>query len=290
LAFHRWYGAVPPPDGEPFVLPSGGYRAGSFITDPLILGFYLAAAVPFAAALATVRSKIRWIAAGAAGLGAGGLIVTLTRSGYIGGAIGVLIVFALTVRNPAVRLSMVGMVVVIAGTISIYYVASNNQNLVRSESNSSHIQHLSTDVELLVAKPFGYGLGTTDRNRFRPNAGQGQLGATESTFLARALESGVQGLILYLVMLYALLMRLRAARLRARARGDTEHIALAAGAIGAIIALAVAGLFLGVQELVVEILLWGIPALALAWPEGNLGPDQVRPARRSHVRDPLVSA
>jgi len=68
------------------------------------------------------------------------------------------------------------------------------------------------------------------------------------------------------VALYALMMRLRSTRLRARARGDGEHVAIAAGAIGAIIALAVAGLFLGVQELVVEIPLWGIPGIALAWP------------------------
>ena len=266
LAFHRWYGAVPPPDGEPFVLPSGGYRAGSFITDPLILGFYLAAALPFATAAISLRSRWRWLPAATVGACAGGLIVTLTRSGYIGGALGVLITLALTVRNPGIRLSLVGMVIVIGGSISIYYLASNNQNLVRSESNSSHREHLSRDIELLVARPFGYGLGTTDRYRFRPNAGAGQLGATESTFLARALETGVQGLILYLLALYILLMRLRSARLRARARGDSEHVALAAGAIGSIVALSLAGLFLGVQELVVEILLWGIPGIALSWP------------------------
>jgi hypothetical protein len=271
LAFHRWYGFVPLPDGEPFVLPSGGYRAGSFITDPLILGFYLAAALPFATAVATIPTRWRWVPAAAAGSCAGGLIVTLTRSGYIGGAIGVLIALALTVRNPGIRLSIVGLVVVIAGSISIYYLASNNQNLVRSESNSSHRQHLSQDIELLVARPFGYGLGTTDRNRFRPNAGVGQLGAIESTFLARALESGVQGLVLYLVALYVLLMRLRSARLRARARGDGEHVALAAGAIGAIAALSLAGLFLGIQELVVEMLFWGIPGVALAWPTAKPG-------------------
>jgi len=266
LAFHRWYGAVPPPSGEPFVLPSGGYRAGSFITDPLILGFYLAALLPFATGVVTVRSRLRWIAALTVGLCAGGLIVTITRSGYIGGGIGVLAVLALTVRNPGIRLSIVGLVVVIAGSISISYLASNNQDLVRSESNSSHREHLFQDIDLLAARPFGYGLGTTDRYRFRPKAGAGQLGATENTFLARALETGVQGLFLYLVALYALMMRLRSTRLRARARGDGEHVAIAAGAIGAIIALAVAGLFLGVQELVVEIPLWGIPGIALAWP------------------------
>jgi hypothetical protein len=81
------------------------------------------------------------------------------------------------------------------------------------------------------------------------------------------------------------LMRLRSARLRARARSDGEHVALAAGAIGAIVALSLAGLFLGVQELVVELLLWGIPGIALAWPQAKPGLEMPSPPRVESHRD-----
>ena len=265
LAFHRWYGASAGPNGEPFVLPSGAYRSGSFIYDPLILGFYLAAAVPFAVAVATVRSWWRGAAAVAFVACAAGLVVTITRSGYIGGGIGLLVALSLAVRNPGIRASLIGMALVLVGVVSIYYIASNDQSLIRTESNVSHRQSLERDVELLEQRPLGYGLGTTDRFRFRPDA-EGQLGATESTYMARALEAGLQGFFLYLVALFSLLMRLRSARLRARRAGDRDGVALAAGAMGSLVAVSLAGLFLGVHELVVEIVLWGAPALALAWP------------------------
>jgi hypothetical protein len=53
---------------------------------------------------------------------------------------------------------------------------------------------------------------------------------------------------------------------RARADGDTTRASVAAGVIGAIVAIAAAGLFLGVLERVIEILLWGLPAIAISWP------------------------
>ena len=59
-------------------------------------------------------------------------------------------------------------------------------------------------------------------------------------------------------------MRLRAARVRALRAGDAGARALAAGAIGAMIGIVFAGIFLGVQELAVEVVLWGAPGIAVA--------------------------
>jgi hypothetical protein len=265
LDFQRWYGANPG-NGGTFLLTGGSYRAGSFVYDPLILGFYLAAATPFAVALAVVRR--RWRAAVFLGVAAcvGGLIVTLARSAYIGGGIGALVALSMSVRNPGIRLSLVGITIVIAGTVSLSYLAAGNATLVRPDSNVAHQNALERDYKLVLARPFGYGLGTTDRNRTRAGADAGQLGATESSYMAKALEGGVQGLMLYLVALFVTAMRVRSVRLRARRAGDRAGTALAAGAIGAILAVAIAGFFLGVHELVVEVLLWGAPGLALAWP------------------------
>src|SRR5205085_3202340 len=151
---------------------------------------------------------------------AGGLICTVTRSGYIGGAVGVTLVFLLIVRNPMTRLALIGMTLVVIGGLSIHYV--QNGTLTRDEGDTAHKHALQRDLDLLAAKPLGYGIGSTDRFRFQAGAKESQqLGATESTYMARALEGGVPMLVLYLVTVYAMILRLRSARARARRAGDT---------------------------------------------------------------------
>jgi hypothetical protein len=71
---------------------------------------------------------------------------------------------------------------------------------------------------------------------------------------------------LYLTALFVTFMRLRNARLRARLAGDDRAAALIAGAMGAMVGVALSGLFLGISELPVEFVLWGPPAIALAMP------------------------
>lgn len=266
LNFHRWYGINPPPDGRPFILGTG-YRSGSFIYDPLVLGFYLAGTIPFAVAISAVRTRWRPVALLAAVTCIAGLIASLTRSGYVGGGVGLLIALALVIRNPGVRLSLIGMIVVISASLTGYYVAGGNEAFIRSESNELHRQTIEQAFNRLQAQPYGYGLGTTDRNRFREGTinDPGQLGPTESTYLARALEGGVQGLFLYLIALFVTGMRLRSARRRALDIGDRAGTAFAAGSIGAMIAVGLCGLFLGVLELPVEIILWVPAGIALAW-------------------------
>jgi hypothetical protein len=63
-----------------------------------------------------------------------------------------------------------------------------------------------------------------------------------------------------LLILYLLHLRRGAV-----ARGDPVTTGLAAGAVGAVAAVLGAGVFLGVQELVVEVMVWGSAALAMAW-------------------------
>ena len=99
--------------------------------------------------------------------------------------------------------------------------------------------------------------------------------------MARALEGGVPMLVLYLVTVYAMILRLRSARARARRAGDTVASSLTAGAIGAVIAIALSGIFLGVLERPVELVLWAAPAIALSWP---VEPTQAGPGRARAVQ------
>ncbi len=275
--FLKWYGVDP---GQ--VAFSGAqhpYRSASFMIDTLILAFYLAGMASFTSALVAIRSRWRPVAFYVFAVCAGGLITTVTRSGYIGGAVGVTLVFLLVVRNPLTRLALIGITLVVVGGLAFHYV--QNGTLTRGEGDTAHKHALQRDLDLLAAKPFGYGIGSTDRFRFQGGARQSQqLGATESTYMARALEGGVPALVLYLVTIYANGMRLRSLRMRARAAGDELVMLLATGALGAIIAIALSGIFLGVLERPVELVLWGAPALALSWPvQSPAEPDLARDAQ-----------
>ena len=262
LDFHFWYGAGVPEGGGLFVT-SGGYRAGSFLNSPLVLGFYLAAGAPLAASIGTLRSPWRAASLLAFAAVSGGLITTVTRSAFLGGGIGVLAVLLLTVRNPRVRLSLVGIFIVVASSAAAFYASS--AVFSRPESNVAHTSALRRDLDLLQARPFGYGLGTTDRFSQVENAGRGVLGVTESTYFAIALEAGVHAIVVYLATLFVTGMRVRSSGWRARRAGDAAGAALAGGAAGAMVAVAISGLFLGIHELSVEMMLWVPPAIAIAW-------------------------
>jgi hypothetical protein len=287
IDFQLWYGAGPKTGG---IFTSGGpeYRSGSFLNSPLVLGFYLAGAIPLAVAAATLRTRWRSAALVAATACTAGLITTVTRSGFIGAGIAVLLVLLLTVRNPGIRVSLIGMMLVIAGTTIISYIVQGNQSIVRSDSNRSHIDSLKRDLDLLTAEPFGYGLGTTDRFAQTAGARKNSVGITESTYFAKGLEGGVLGLALYLLALFSTVMRLRWLRRRALRARDGPGVALAAGALGTMTAIGLAGLFLGIHELAVEVLLWGVPGIALAWSVSGARPTSA-PPRSSDTPAPSLA-
>lgn len=262
---HRWYGATVRPGGQPFIVGAGVYRAGSFLYDPLVLGFFMAGAIPLALGLMVSRTVGRSAAGMALLTCIAGLIASLVRSGFIGGGVAFLVVLALVVRNPRIRLALLGMTIVVAGSIAGVYIIGGSETLLRTESNELHRQRLDRAFNLFLDRPQGYGLGRTDRFQFAYPNDPGQLGPTESTYLAHALEAGFHGFGLYLVALFATGLRLRGARRRALQRGDPTGVALASGGIGSMLAIALCGLFLGVHELPVELMLWVPAGLALAW-------------------------
>ena len=264
-SFHEWYGAGIGESKAPFLVGKNGYRAGSFIYDPLILGFFLAGSVGLTATLAAFRSRWRAAMLLAVAASGGGLIAAGTRSGFLGGSVALLVALLLAIRDPAIRLAVVGIAIVVGGSLWLYYYAAGSQFLVRPESDTAHQERVERGFDLLQAQPFGYGLGTTDRFSSQEGFGAGQLGFTENTYLATALESGMQGLVLYLVALFGTAMRLRAVRRRALRAGDVAGTALAVGGLAAMAGIVVSGLFLGVHEQVVEEMLWGPAGIAIAW-------------------------
>ena len=283
-----WYGAGAPPMNSSFYSSAHSYRSGSFLNSPLILAFYLAGATVLACAAYGALRRWRVPAAIAIGACGVGLITTLTRSGLIGGSIGVLVVVALGVGNRRIRAALLGMMVVALVAVVSYYIAGGSESLIRATSNSGHSAAIQRDIVLIEARPwFGYGLGTTDALQQRFNLASAP-GVTESVYMARAIEGGIPALLLYLLALYVTAMRVRAARHRALRARHAEAATLAAGALGVMIAVALAGLFLGVQELVVEVVLWSAPGIALA--AAATGPAARSPAPLGQRLSPVLQA
>jgi hypothetical protein len=263
--FITWYGAPKPPRLSSFYGASGHYRAGSFLDSPLTLAFYLAVCAPVAVGVAFALRQWRLAAPVIAAACVAGIIMSGTRSGYIGAGIGLALVLGLALTNGAVRTALVGIFLI---AVALAYVTNqNNPQLTRTGENASKQGAITSTFDYIAAHPFGAGLGTIDAvgQKFANDSGGSRI-SSESTLLAKGYEGGVAALFLYPATMLLLIVYLAGQRRSAAARGDPVPVALGAGAIGAVGAVLGAGLFLGVQELVVEIVIWGAAGIAAAWP------------------------
>ena len=178
---------------------------------------------------------------------------------------------ALCPARRTVRLALVGIFVTAAATAAFGWAQSGDERIFHFVDNDEHIQLLRNDVELIARNPLGYGVGTTDTvaRRFNLNAIDQQVDnvsigpSAESVFLGRAVEGGALGMVMFLVLLFWTGMRLRAARLRSLEAADREGAAAAAGALGALIGVSVAGLLLPTQDLSISTAVWGAAGCAL---------------------------
>lgn len=283
--FLTWYGAPVPTAQSSFWADANQtvYRSGSFLDSPLLLGFYMAAVVPIAAALAFAWPAFRRsIPILVTFVGLAAAFYSYTRAAYVGLVVGLIVTIALAVTVPAIRLALIGVILCLAafGVVGVLY---NSTVLTRTEDTASHASAVVDDLRLIAERPFGYGLGTTDAVRYRFQV-PALTHASESTYLAVGLESGYLGLGLYLGATFYLLMRIRGARFDGLRASRWGIVAIASGAMGSLVAVGVARSFLGVQELVIDSIAWACGALAvvaLSWPDQVFG----RPPRVS-ARDP----
>jgi hypothetical protein len=268
--FITWYGAPHPRPGSSFYGASGQYRAGSLLDSPLTLAFYLAVSAPLAAGAAFALRRWRLLGLLAAAACVAGIIMTGTRSGYIGGGVGLALVLGLALTNRAMRTSLVG--VFLIAVAAAYFFNHDNPQLTRTGENSAKRGAITTTFDYIAAHPLGAGIGTIDAvgQKFANQSGGSRI-SSESTLLAKGYEGGVVALFLYPATMLLLILHLLAQRRGAVARGDPVQAALAAGAVGAVGAVLGAGLFLGVQELVVEVVIWGSAAVATMWPLASPG-------------------
>jgi hypothetical protein len=266
--FQTWWGGSPPGlQSSSYAGPNHFYRSGSFFGTPLLLAFYLAAATPLALALTTLpRQRLKTMAALVVPLSAVALLFTVTRTAYIGGMLGIIVATTVALRRGwrfLILWASIGFC-----CLALFAAATGFAVLTKPDEGNAHANSLVSDITLVLQRPvFGYGMGTTDavQSRFQAFFIHG---ASEGNYMAKALELGITGLLLYLGVLYVIGARLIAARREALARGDPDGAALAAGALGALVGVVAAGLFIGTFELAVEAVVWGSAGLAIAAVDG----------------------
>jgi hypothetical protein len=264
--FVMWFGSARPGPNSSFFPGGGGYRSGSFLDSPLILAFYLAVAAPVSLGVVFAfrqRRALRVLAVLATAACVAGIIAAETRSGYLGGGFGILLVLLFGLHNNAVRAALIGIFVIVVAVAVIQN--QHSSALTRPGEDTSKRHALEHDFNVIASNPLGLGLGSIDAVGQRFGISARGATASESELLARGIEGGVAALLLYPASLLLLILYLVNLRRRAGAAGDSVTVGLAAGAAGAAAAVLTAGLFLGIDELVIEVGVWGPAALAVAW-------------------------
>ena len=262
----------------------GGHRverAGSLFANPITLPFYLV--VPFALLVAALLRGRRTVPVAAALILVGsGIVLTITRSAYLGAlaAIGAIAVLAVRRRSRgriALALLVVLTALVVTPFVSGTSVARRVSTSGHSTDTSTHLSRSHEGLRVVERHPLGQGLGTS--------AGVGQAVASTSTpviaensYLQVADEIGVGAGVVFIALLVGAAVRLYRA-----AAADPEEW-LATGAFGALAALMVAGLFLHVWlDYATSLTLWGAAGLALSRfrPSAVTGPDNADRAQQS---------
>lgn len=264
FALPRWFGVNPNLINQPSFATGSSYRSGSLFADPLLFGIFMGCVAPLAfAAVFIAPRRLRLGAAVIAALCVAGLVVSYTRSGYLGAGVGMMAFILAVFRNSRARLATLGIFLVIAGGAAALAALAGDERILHSGGQQAHIDIFNHSLDLISSNPLGTGLGTTD-NLGRRFATPGSGVDTESAYLARGIEQGVVGLLIFIAVLMQLFLRVLAALRRARRAGDSALAALAAGALGAIVAMAVSGLFIPIRDLSIYIVVWGFAGLVVA--------------------------
>jgi hypothetical protein len=250
-------------------------RAGSLFNDPLTLGFFCL--IPFGIALERLSAKqLSYLAMFAAGGTGAAILLSETRSAVLGaGLAGVLaVIFASRMAPGRFRL----LVVVAAVTALALPSASHSSLRARFEGiftgtrDSDSQEHVTASKGAFIdvtSHPVGRGLGANTSTGTRYNTSNATT--AEDSYLETGEELGLAGALLYLVLLCALLVKLRA---RSKQRGVRAE--LAGGMWLAGMALLLGGFFLQVWlELDTSLVFWVLAAVALTEPTGDESADEL---------------
>ncbi len=200
-------------------------------------------------ALGTVflgRGKIRALWAAGFCLEAFALVLTLTRSGWIGLAAGLCIILLLWKPKMLILVPVLAGLIVMVSPQTVKMRALSIFSL-RSASNRERVQYFKAGIKIIKDFPlFGTGPDTVDMVFQNPKYGLGESAKRNvhlhNNFLQIAAERGIGTLTVWIAFIvWAFAQLLNQARRRAGPRSLPDP--LAAGALAALVAFVVAGLF-----------------------------------------------
>jgi hypothetical protein len=249
----RYYGHV---GGVQFV------RIGSSFLNPLDMGFFLVLVLGLGLGLVAANKARPWVYLGLFVVGVA-LIFTITRSAVLAGGVAALLTLVPGPGRPAVQRARLTFLLATALIIAAPLAGAANLT-TRSQgalsgtdpSAAAHSASLGDSITSLTDNPLGQGLGTgpaVNAARF-----QVQQVVAENAYLQIGNEMGLVSMVVFAVLLFAVLRRLRARD------GPAPRDALRGSAWQAGIALAIGGLFLHVWvNIAVAWIWWGAAGLAL---------------------------
>lgn len=182
------------------------YRAFSTLGGPNQLGAYLIVPMVFATIYA-LKTKKYWLFGGT-GLILVALVVTYSRSAWLGAVAALLVALLLMLKGKA-RLLLVGGMIVAAifGGAYVYNALNTPSNPVQylllhgrvfenriEGSDQGRLEAFTSTTDAIAAEPWGHGIGSAGPASF--NADQSVI--PENWYLQIAYEIGVFGLILYI--------------------------------------------------------------------------------------------
>ena len=260
-------------------------------------GLQLFACMACAAILATrvAGRKARWASRGVAGLCAVGLLFTMTRSVWIGGAAGILAALWVNQRTRKLVLGLVVLVpVAVAAVLAVDQPLQEmvTSRLNDSESGYDRINLASTALHILQYRPFSgigyYNFMNVQRDWFwqldtTPVAFTGI--EVHNVFLGHAVELGIPGLVLWLLGLMA-----AAKGLLRPLPANPERLLWRQAALGYLICWLVMAMLMPITYALPSSLLWIFLGIVLSPADVGFGDYRSHPSESDATRPAMSSA
>jgi hypothetical protein len=190
-------------------------RVGSFLADPLGLGFFLVVPVALAVARFALGTTTAWSAGLVAGAGLVTLVFTQTRSALLGALLGTVLLFAVAVKRSSPGAVRMGLSVSAAAVVVAVFAAGTTftERLSSSFNNANSDTHDHTSRSLqglkdVFSRPFGLGLGSNQAVGIRFQTSTATI--TEDAYLQVGTELGVAAMLLFFFWLLSVLFRMGA--------------------------------------------------------------------------------
>lgn len=246
-------------------------RASSTFTSPNSLGMYLSILLLIGLGVVSYSRMGLLTIFAAASVLVGGLLITLSRSSWLAFATGFMALFALRYKvKSAIVIGVSALTLVMIPALIWLQIPQRIVDTLKLDDPSAagKLPSILNGLAFVAEHPFGIGLGMAGPRSLRFL--EEMQAHSENYYVLMAMEIGVIGLALYLLLLGVALFQLNESLLHART-GLFRGVAL--GSMMALIGASLGVMFIpSLQELAVSTLLWFFVGVGV---RGGLAPTNV---------------